>query len=409
MRSRFKVFTVVLSTCLVAVLLLGAQMGPREDAYRHMAVFTEVLSKIKSDYVEDPDLKGVTLGALTGMLESIDPFASYLNAEHYKQYVRNKDAHRGDVGMLLSKRFGYISVVSVLPGSPAAKAGLSTGDLIESINGIATRDMPLAYGELLLRGDPGTTVEVSILRMRNPEPQKTTLTRAVVPLPSLTARMIEEDVGYIRPQSLVAGRAREVAASIRSLQQQGAKGLVLDLRQCAVGETQEGIELANLFLDKGLMAYMEGQTVPRQDFLADPKKMVTRLPLVVTTNRGTANGAEIAAAALLENKRAQVVGERSFGDAAVRRAITLDDGSAIILSVAKYFSPTGKAIQDTAVVPSVPFVESEPFLELEEGEVEQERERVPEAPRQLEEDSLLKRAIEVLREQPQQAAGRQFP
>ncbi len=124
--------------------------------------------------------------------------------------------------------------------------------------------------------------------------------------------------------------------------------------------------MANLFLDKGLVTYLQGQQVPRKDFQADPAKAITRLPLVVTTNRGTADGAEIAAAALLENKRAQVVGERSFGDAAVRRAIGLDDGGAIILSVAKYYAPLGKAIQDTGVMPSVPYVESEPAVDLDE-------------------------------------------
>ncbi len=160
-----------------------------------------------------------------------------------------------------------------------------------------------------------------------------------------------------------------MAAAVRSLEQQGAKRFILDLRNCAVGTAEEGIAVANLFLDKGLMTYLQGQQVPRKDFQADPAKAITRLPLVVTTNRGTADGAEIAAAALLENKRAEVVGERSFGDAAVRRAIGLDDGGAIILSVAKYYAPLGKAIQDTGVIPSVPYVESEPAVDLDDDAV----------------------------------------
>jgi len=233
--------------------------------------------------------------------------------------------------------------------------------------------------------------------MRSAEPHKTELTRAVVSVPPVSFRMLPDQIGYIRPHTLLAGKAGEIASAVATLERQGAKGLVLDLRQCAAGESAEGIAVARLFLEKGLVTYLQGQKQQRRDFLADSAKTLTRLPLVVTINRGTADGAEIAAAALLENKRGEVVGERSFGDAALRRPINMDDGGAIILSVAKYYSPSGKAIQDTGVVPSVPFVESEPFVEVEEAEEETpEREGKPQTERRPEEDSLLKKAIEVL-------------
>src|ERR1700746_3390745 len=162
MNSRVKFFVVFASTSLAALLLVGAVIGKSaspDGPYHHLAVYTEVLSRIKSEYVEEPDMKSVTLGALNGMLEAVDPFASYLNAEQYKEYVKNKDAKRADVGLILSKKFGYVGVVGVVPGSPAAKAGFTTGDMIESIRDIATRDMPLAYADLLLKGDAGSTVE----------------------------------------------------------------------------------------------------------------------------------------------------------------------------------------------------------------------------------------------------------
>jgi carboxyl-terminal processing protease len=399
MKSRFKLFVVLFSTCLAILILVGALAGREpssEGAYRQMKVFTEVLHRVKSDYVEEPDLKSVTLGAVNGLLESIDPFASYLNAEQWRLYLKNKDGYKGDVGLVLAKRYGYLTVVSALPGSPAAKAGLTTGDLIESIKGVATRDMPLAYAEILLKGDPGTKLELTLLRMRNAEPHKTELTRAVVSVPAVSFRMLPDEIGYIRPHTLLAGKAKEIAAAISMLDKQGAKGLLLDLRQCAVGDSEEGIAVAGLFLEKGLVTYLQGQKQQRQDFLAESGKAVTRLPLVVTTNRGTADGAEITAAALLENKRAEVVGERTFGDAALRRPINMDDGGAIILSVAKYYSPSGKAIQDTGVIPSVPFVESEPFVEAEEEEETPEQAVKPESERRPEEDNLLKKAIEVL-------------
>ena len=408
MNSRFKFVIVSTSACLLVLLLVGAHLGrsasTADDAYRHMAVFTEVLSRIKSDYVEEPDLKSVTLGAVNGLLEAVDPFASYLNADQYKQYMREKDASQGDVGLVLSKRFGYVAVVSALPGSPAAKLGITTGDLIESIKGVATRDMPLAYAEILLKGQPGSEVDISLLHMPDPEPQKTKLMRAPVMIPPIMTRMLPNEIGYVRPETLLAGKSADVAAAIRTLERQGAKGLVLDLRQCALGTPDEGVALANLFLDKGLESYLLGQRVPRQEFRADASKTVTRLPLVVTTNRGTADGAEIAAAALLDNKRAEVVGERSFGDAAVRRAITLDDGGALILSVAKYYSPSGKAIQDTGVVPSVPYVESEPYAETDE-DVAAPQPLTPLPQVKPEDDNLVKKAIEVLTKGPGPSAG----
>jgi len=401
MNSRVKLWIVTTSACLLLLLLAGAHLGksaatPDEGAYRQFKVFTDVLSRVKSDYVEEPDMKSVTLGAVNGLLEAVDPFASYLNADQYKQYLKEKDALRGDVGLVLAKRYGYIAVVSVLPGSPAEKERIAPGDLIESIRGIATRDMPLAYAELLLRGQPGTEVEITLLRVPDPEPQKVTLKRELIAVPALKSQMLPDGVGYIRPEALVAGRSAEVASAIRQLEKEGAKGLILDLRNCALGNPEEGAELANLFVDGGLLTYVQGQQYPRKDYRAQASKQVTRLPLVVTTNRGTADGAEIAATALMEHKRAEVVGERSFGDAAVRRTITLDDGGALILSVAKFYSPAGKAIQDTGVVPTVSYVESEPVMDLEDEELPSPPPRPRSAAPSLEEDKLLKKAIEVL-------------
>src|SRR6202140_3964903 len=198
MNSRLKIVVVSSSTLLVLLLLLGAVHGRSaspEDTYRHLAVYTEVLSRIKSEYVEEPDMKSVTLGAVNGLLESIDPYASFLSADQYKQYLKSKNQHKADVGLVLSKKFGYVGIVDAIPGSPAAKAGLTTTDGIETINGVATPEMPLAFAQLLLEGDPGTTVEVGVLRFRKPEPQKMTLTRAMIQYPAVTAKMMPDQIG----------------------------------------------------------------------------------------------------------------------------------------------------------------------------------------------------------------------
>lgn len=393
---------VLSSTFLVAVLLLGTVLGRSaspDGPYRHLAVYTEVLSRIKSEYVEEPDLKSVTLGALNGLLESIDPFASYLNSDQYKEYQKNRGTLKGEVGLVLAKRYGYIGIVTAVPGSPGARAGLTTGDMLESIRGVATRDMPLAYADLLLHGVPGTTVEISVLRIRRPEPQKLTLTRALLTDPPVAAKMLPNQIGYIRPETLVPAnnirpealvpsKVKQVAAAIADLEKKGASSLILDLRHNAVGDPEQGVALADLFLDKGKITYLQGQRHARKDFDADPASVWNK-KLVVIVNRGTAGAAEVASAGLLANKRAELVGERSYGDAAVRRAVGMEDGGAIILSVAKYYTPEGKAIQDTGVTPPNLVNEPEPRVESEEEEAP-----APE-PAKPEEDILLKKAIEI--------------
>jgi len=404
MNSRIKYFVVSTSTCLTLLLLIGVVLGRGasngDDTFKHIGVFSDVVSKIKTDYVEEPDMKSVTLGALNGLLEAIDPFASYLNADQYKEYLKNKDVKRADTGLLLSKKFGYVGVVGAVPGSPAAKAGFSTGDMVESIKGIATRDMPLAYAAMLLQGDAGSTVEISVVRVRHPEPQTVKLTRAMVSLPAVESRMLPGQVGYINIDALSPVHVKETAAAVQKLQKDGAQKLLVDVRNCAVGAPEDGIALANLFMTQGRITYLQGQRVARQNFDADPGKAVTSLPTAVLTNRGTAGAAEIMAAALMENNRAQVVGERTYGDAALRKAITMDDGSAIILSVAKYYGPSSnKAIQDTGVTPGTAVAEAEPTVEYDDN-----GEPLPEAnPQQqqdlkkkLEDDPVVKKALEVL-------------
>jgi carboxyl-terminal processing protease len=330
---------------------------PADAPYTQLGVFSDVLTKIKVEYVEEPDLKAVTMGAVNGLLESLDPFASYLTAEQYKQYQNEHGKGRADVGLQLARGPGYLRVVNAVPGSAADQAGLTTGDVVESINKISTRDMPLAAAELLLQGDPGTIVEMSVLTPRQADPQTIQLKRAPLAYPAVAARLVSdrgpEAVGLITVGALLPGRAQEVAQKIRDLERQGAKRLILDLRYVGAGPVEEGVALANLFLESGLITYSQGQRERRTDTLAVASKAVTKLPLIVLVNRGTVGAAEVAAVALQGNKRAQLVGEPTFGDAAIRKPVTLPDGGAIILATAKYYAPNGKAIQDARVTPDV--------------------------------------------------------
>lgn len=395
MNKSFQYAIVSTSACVVGLLLFGAVYGrsqSNDQPYKHLGVFTEVLSRIKSEYVEEPNMKNVTQGAIHGLLESLDPFASFLTADQYKQYLKERNEKKGDVGILVSKRFGYMGVVAALPGSPAAKESITTGDVIEAINNISTRDMPLAYAELLLKGDPGSSVEITLLRVRKPEPQKLKLIREVVAVPGVKTSMAADGIGQIQVMSLNAGRAKDAATAVAELTRQGAKKLVLDLRNCALGDPNEGIALANLFVEKGLLGYVQGQTVARQDFNAAADKAATKAPLAVLANRGTANGCEVAAAALLDSKRGEVLGERTYGSAAIRKAITLEDGSAVLMSVAKFYSPSGKALQDTGVTPSIAVADPDAGVAPDDDDDP----ATPPPPAKPSDDVVLKKAIEVL-------------
>jgi carboxyl-terminal processing protease len=396
MPRRLQFLVVAFSSAIVALLLFGAvgRSASPDSPYTNLGVYSEVLSRIKADYVEEPDMKAVTVGAINGMLESIDPHASYLNADQYKQYLKAKDTKKADVGLVLAKRFGYMAVEDAIPGSPAAKAGFSTGDVIESINNVSTRDMPLAFAEQLLEGDAGTAVEFGVLRVGQTEDKKISVVRGAISYPEVTGKM-DGQTGVIAVQTLMPGHVREVTAQIAALEKQGAKKLVLDLRHCSTGPDEEGIALANLFQDSGLITYTLGQKSARQDFNAQSSKAVTKLPLAVIVNRSTAGGAEIAAGALLNSKRAKVVGERTYGDAAVRRAVSLNDGSAVILSVAKYYSPDGKSIQDNGVTPNVPQAEAD--VAAADGAADDSLADVaPDEAKKPGVDELMNRALKVL-------------
>ena len=358
MTRRFQYAVVASSTLLVLLLVFGAvtaHSAPADEPYVQLGVFSDVLTKIKVDYVETPDLKAVTLGAINGLLESLDPFASYLNADQYKQYQAEHGKGKADVGMYLARGPGYLRIVNVVPGSAGDKARLNTGDVIESINKVSTRDMPLAFAEMLLQGEPGSSVDMSVLTPRQSDPENIKLTRAPLVYPQVTGRMITDPspTGMIVAPTLRSGQVALVRQKIQELEKQGAKKLILDLRFCALGPPEEGVALANLFMDSGLITYSVGQKSRRMDFNASAANAVTKLPLVVLMNTGTAGPAEIATAALLNSKRAQLVGSPSWGDAAIRKAVTMDDGGAVILSVAKFYSPNGKAIQDTRVTPNI--------------------------------------------------------
>ncbi len=397
---KIKAAILVLSFAVLAFVVVGSFGGvhasSNDGAYRQMQVYSEVLSRVQSEYVEDPNIPKVTDGALHGLVESLDANSSYLTAAAYKAYKAHKVEGKGEIGATVSKRFGYADVVSVLPGSPAEKAGIEATDIFESIEGQSTRDMSLPEIRDALAGTPGSTVNVSVVRARRAEPEKVVITRDVVSIPPVADKMMEDSIGYIKVDALTKGKAQEIAAKIRSLEKSGAKKLVLDLRNTSDGEESEGIATANLFLNHGTITYLQGQKFPREAFNADPAKAMTTLPVAVLVNKGTAGAAEIVAAAIMENARGDVVGDKTFGDGSVQKTIDLPDGGALILSVAKYYSPSGKAIQETAVTPNV-LVADDTDNAISDDDDEEPAATEPEAKPKNTPDDQLHKAVEVLK------------
>src|SRR5947207_9186766 len=356
MSKVLKAVVVSLSAAVVlftVVGVLGVHASTNDGAYRQLGVLSEVLSRIRSEYVEEPNVPAVTNGALHSLSESIDANSSYLTPAEYKEYRQHRTDAKGTINAAISKRFGYAAVVSVLPGGAGAKAGMESGDIIESIEGKSTRELSLAQIETALSGDPGSHVNVSVVRARHSEPLKLTIVREQENVAAPADKLMESGIGYIKVDALPKGKSQEIASKIKSLEKQGAHKLILDIRNVAEGEEQEGIATANLFLDHGVITYLQGQKYQRETFNADPSKAVTKLPVVVMVNHATAGPGEIVAGAILENARGDVLGDKTFGEGAIQKVLEVSDGSALILSIAKYYTPGGKAIQDAAITPNI--------------------------------------------------------
>jgi carboxyl-terminal processing protease len=401
MSMKTKAAILVTSFAVLVFVVVGSMGGvhasSNDGSYRQLEVYSEVLSRVQSEYVEEPNIPKVTDGALHGLLESLDSNSSYMTADAYKAYKAHKNESKGGIGAVVSKRFGYAAVVSVLPGSPAEKAGIEPTDIFESIEGQSTRDMSLPEIRNLLAGTPGSQLNVAVVRARKAEPQKVVITRDVVSIPSVSDKVMDDGIGYVKAEALTKGKSQEISSKIKQLEKSGAKKILLDLRNCAEGEESEGVAVANLFLNHGTITYLQGQKFPKEAFNADPAKAITSLPVAVLVNKGTAGAAEIVAAAILENARGDVVGDKTFGDGSVQKTIDLPDGGALILSIAKYYSPSGKAIQDTAITPNVV------VADIDEGAIAPDDDDQTSAPDQQDAkpkspvDDQLNKAVEVLK------------
>ena len=395
MTNRIRATLISVSLVLVSYVIVGGLLGKGETSsektYRDLGVYSEVLNRIKQEYVTDPDLKKVTDGAIRGLLESLDPYSTYLSPEQYQEYLQHPDPGPADIGVFVSKRMGYATIVSILPGSPAEKAGVKSGDLIDEVDGAPTRQYSVVQLERVLAGPADSPVKLTLVREGHNDPLSITVTRGALNYPPVFTKLLDDGDGYLRVAIFNKGKTREIAAGIKQLEGQGAHKIILDLRNCAGGDVQEAVSTSSLFLSKGLVTYLAGQRYPRENFEVHPTGQVYGLPLVVLINQSTAGPAELIASAMLGNKRAEVVGVKSFGVGVYEKPIPVGDGSALLLAVAKYYGFDGKEIADNGITPSVIQPAS---VQAESAEDENQ----PEEPEQFggKDDLQLRKAIEVL-------------
>ncbi|MBX7220903.1 MAG: PDZ domain-containing protein [Blastocatellia bacterium] len=418
MSIRTKLALIGLSTAIAFYAIIGGKLSAKGnildkgDPYVQLKIFGDVLKHITRDYVDEPDMEKVRIGALRGLAEGLDPYSAYLTREQVARY--NPEAlKKNPLGVTFSKVGGFLYTVAVLKGSPAETAGLKNGDFVEYVGQVATRDVSLYdIQETIAALTNGQEIELTVLRRGKTEKLK--IKSAPYGQPMIENRMEEGEIGYIKVTTLATGKAAEVKANLAALVKKGAKKIVLDLRGAANGELSEGVAVANLFVGNGPLA----RTIARKNettktFEAEADKVAYNGPLVVLTNPSTAGPAEVIAAAVIAAKRGEVVGEKTFGAGSEQELVKLSDGGAMLLTTVRYAPGSGKTFMEESVKPTVELKETaaaadgttddgeddETATPAPENQTEKDKSKTDKKPavQPAPEDKQLKKALELLK------------
>jgi carboxyl-terminal processing protease len=328
---------------------------PRQD-YESLEAFTNILSIVKKNYVEEVETKNLVNGAINGMLSSLDPHSAYLTPDLYKELQMDTQGRCGGLGIEITVKGGILTVVSPIEDTPAAKAGIKPGDQIFKIEEEFTKDMTLVDAVKKMRGPKGTKIKISIKREGVPELLDFTLVRDTIRVQSVRSRSLDEGYGYIRLAQFQERSDRDVQRVLEKMaaEKGGIKGLVLDLRNNPGGLLTQAVRIADLFLESGLIVYTDGRIESqKQKYAAQKEGSWMDFPMVVLVNGGSASASEIVAGALQDHKRAVVLGTKTFGKGSVQTILPLDDNSALRLTTARYFTPKGRSIQALGIVPDI--------------------------------------------------------
>jgi carboxyl-terminal processing protease len=361
MSSRTRLIVMSISAPVIAFTIVGGLLGKviaREDTYQFLKVFDDVVQLVTSNYVEDVNVDKVMKGAMHGLAEGLDPESAYLTPEQVKQVERGAPLAPGGVGLEITRQY-YLRVIAARDNSPAAKAGLRTGDYIRAINDTPTRDMSVWEGMRALRGTPGSKVSLTVIRGNAADPHVVELTRETEPPSAVTARVAGPGVGYVRIAAIGPETASQVKTHVADLVKGGAAKLIVDVRRTSTGSYDEGIAVARLFVGKGTLAIREAKGGARDVIAAESGDGAITVPTALLVDTGTSGAAELFAAALAGNSRADLVGEHTIGRAAQQKLVKLPDGAGLWLSTSRFLTPDGSQLHEKGLEPTIPVDEPE--------------------------------------------------
>jgi len=344
---------------ILIIILFSASwvLAEGDDTYRGLSNFTQVLDLIERNYVEDVDPERLTNSAIEGMVKTLDPYSSYLTPERYKELEIGTSGEFGGVGMEVTEEEGFLKVIAPIEGSPAAKAGVKPGDLILAINGKTTEGMAVFESVKLLRGPKGSNVKITLKREGENSSIDLTLTRDIIHIESVKFDLFKGGIGYIKLSQFQEKVAEELINAVSDLEYKNGgmlKGLVLDLRNNPGGLLDEAIEVADEFIDQGLIVSVKGRSPDQsKQYFATKGENVHDYPIVVIVNKGSASASEVVAEALQDSNRATILGSKTFGKGSVQTIIKLDDGSGLKITTAKFYAPSGRSINAIGVTPDV--------------------------------------------------------
>jgi carboxyl-terminal processing protease len=410
--------------CLVCVLSLGGlctappAVALDRQAYKNLKLFNQVLDMVQKNYVEPVEQKTLIQGAVNGMMKSLDPHSSFMTAEMYKELEVETRGSFGGIGIEITILKDVLTVVSPIEDTPAFQAGIKAGDQIIKIDGKSTKDINIMEAVSKLRGPKDTKVTLTIMRETLDKPTDIVITRSIIKIKSIKARMYEDRIGYIRIAAFQEKTVDDLRKALKDLDgpTQSLKGLILDMRNNPGGLLNQAVEISDVFLKSGVIVSTKGKAKSlNHEFTARDNGDEPACPIAILVNEGTASAAEIVSGALQDNQRAIIVGTRTFGKGSVQTVIPLEDGSALKLTTAKYYTPSGRSIQAEGIAPDIVIRYQRPAQE-KEGAEDRIRERdlkghikspkengqKPEEPAKKEKDDLtldnqLKGAIDILK------------
>ena len=318
--------------------------------------FSDVFARIKNDYVEPVEDKDLLESAIRGMLAGLDPHSAYLDQDEFKELQVGTSGEFGGLGIEVGMEDGFVKVIAPIDDTPAQRAGVEAGDLVIRLDDTPVKGLTLSDAVKIMRGKPGTDITLTIVREGEEKPLKITITRAVIKVKSVKTRMLEDGFGYVRVSQFQSGTAENMVAAIEKLEKGSGplKGMVLDLRNNPGGVLNGAVAVSDAFLEKGLIVYTEGRVADsRLRFNATPDDVLHGVPLVVLVNQGSASASEIVAGALQDHRRAIIVGSQTFGKGSVQTIVPLNNKTAVKLTTARYYTPSGRSIQAEGIVPDI--------------------------------------------------------